>query len=118
MYACPIRLYCSEQDRNAPVKFSTSQAAKCRAEYTRSGSSGTRVPVAQPYIINLSLVVFMLYFCILREENDIDVQLSGNLYKKVPGLEEANLKLAIEYNESHGLDTIELQKRLDEITKK
>lgn len=117
MYTCPIRLYCSEQDKNAPVKFSTSQAAKWRAEHTRSGS-GTRVPVAQPYIVNLSVVVFMLYFCILREENDIDEQLSGNLYNRVPGLEEANLKLSIEYNESHGLDTIELQKRLDEITKK
>ena len=47
-----------------------------------------------------------------REENDIDLQLSGKLYDKVDGLEKADVLNNIRYREEQGLDTTELKDRL------
>lgn len=69
----------------------------------------------QPYVISGSLAAFLLYFCILREENDIDKRLQGNLFDQVPGLEEAQLTVNYKYNRENGLDTSEIEKRLLEL---
>ena len=53
--------------------------------------------------------VIIIYF---REENDIDLQLSGKLYDKVDGLEKADVLNNIRYREEQGLDTTELKDRL------
>ena len=50
-------------------------------------------------------------FC-FREENDVDLQLSGKLYDKVDGLEKADVLNNIRYREEQGLDTTELKERL------
>ena len=47
-----------------------------------------------------------------REENDVDLQLSGKLYDKVDGLEKADVLNNIKYREEQGLDTTELKERL------
>ena len=47
-----------------------------------------------------------------REENDVDLQLSGKLYDKVDGLEKADVLNNIRYREEQGLDTTELKERL------
>lgn len=56
-------------EESRPIKYSTSKAANMRInEY--------RIPYEPPHyqgvIVTLSLTVFLIYFCILREENDID----------------------------------------------
>lgn len=47
-----------------------------------------------------------------REENDVDLELSGKLYDKVDGLEKADILNSIRYNEDKGMDTTQLRERL------
>ena len=99
-----------------PIKYSTSPAAKWRAAYTRSGPQPEiSKPEYQSTVVLSSVVIFLIYFCILREENDIDEALSKTLYDRIQGLEEKQLQICIEYNQSQGLSTKELEARLEEI---
>lgn len=69
----------SEDDSNdQPIKYSTSKAASMRINEYRD-PYGDSIPWYQPYIVSLSLAVFLIYFCILREENDIDTMLDMDL---------------------------------------
>ncbi|KAL0100943.1 hypothetical protein PUN28_019375 [Cardiocondyla obscurior] len=61
-----------------PIKYSTSKAASMRIDEYRNPHQD-RYPWYQEIIISLSLGVFLLYFCILREENDIDLILNTDL---------------------------------------
>ncbi|XP_043640952.1 uncharacterized protein LOC122611708 [Drosophila teissieri] len=99
---------------NEPIKYFGSQAATWRAKDTRSGGSDESLWY-QPYVISVSLAVFLLYFCALREESDIDLRLEGNLYEHVSGLEEVQLTVNYKYNKEHGLDTKEQERRLREL---
>ncbi|KAI8035768.1 uncharacterized protein LOC128256871 [Drosophila gunungcola] len=99
---------------NEPIQFFGSQAATWRAKDTRSGGSDESLWY-QPYVISASLAVFLLYFCALREESDIDLRLEGNLYDHVSGLEEVQLTVNYKYNKEHGLDTKEQEQRLREL---
>lgn len=69
----------------------------------------------QPYVISLSLTVFLIYFCILREESDIDLELEKNLYDRIPGLEERQLVVSHTYNKEHGLEVADIEKRMTEL---
>ena len=52
-------------------------------------------PIPFPFLLPL-FFFFQLYFCVLREENDIDVVLAtGSLYDQVEGLEKTNLETCI-----------------------
>lgn len=99
---------------NEPIQFFGSQAATWRARDTRSGGSDESLWY-QPYVISASLAVFLVYFCYLREESDIDRRLEGNLYDHVSGLEEVQLTVNYRYNKEHGLDTKEQEQRLREL---
>ncbi|XP_036230147.1 uncharacterized protein [Bactrocera oleae] len=104
----------SNESSNEPIKFFGSQAATWRARDTRSGGSEDMLWF-QPYVISGSLAAFLLYFCVLREENDIDKRLEGNLFDQVTGLEEVQLTVNYKYNKDNGLDTSEIEKRLLEL---
>lgn len=56
----------------------------------------------------------MVYFCILREENDID-EAMGRSYHEQFGYEAAQLKKAYDYNIQHNLPTYEIKDRLQEL---
>lgn len=73
------------------------------------------MPWFQPYVVNLSVVVFLLYFCVLREENDIDRGLESSLYDHIPGLEQKQLLVNYNYNKENGLSTVEIEKRMQEL---
>ncbi|XP_037948424.1 uncharacterized protein LOC119679906 [Teleopsis dalmanni] len=106
----------AKENLDAPVQFFGSQAASWSARATRSG--GADDPNAlpyQPYVISISLGIFILYFLVFREENDIDIKLGGNLYDHVRGLEENQLYLAYKYNIENGLDTKDIERRLKEL---
>nr|XP_023027610.1 uncharacterized protein LOC111515627 [Leptinotarsa decemlineata]XP_023027611.1 uncharacterized protein LOC111515627 [Leptinotarsa decemlineata] len=99
---------------DGPIKFSSSAARTYKAHTTRTGENESRLWY-EPYVIVVSMTVFMIYFCILREENDIDADLSTSLYSRIHGLEEFQLKQSLEYNKKHGLPTKDIIDRLNEI---
>lgn len=103
-----------ESINNEPINFFGSKAASWKAQESRSGGSDESLWY-QPYVISGSLAIFLIYFCILREENDIDKKLEGKLYDHVDGLEEIQLSLNYKYNKEHGLDVTEIEKRLKEL---
>ncbi|XP_061402528.1 uncharacterized protein LOC133338370 [Musca vetustissima] len=99
---------------NTPINYFGSDAALWRAKDTRSGGSDEHLWY-QPYVISGSLAIFLLYFCLLREESDIDLKLEGSLYEHVQGLEEVQLSMNYKYNKENGLDNTQVVKRLTEL---
>ncbi|KZC05728.1 hypothetical protein WN55_04668, partial [Dufourea novaeangliae] len=67
-------------DPDKPVKYSTSPAAKWPANGYNPSQD---VPKYQGIIVSLSVTIFLVYFCILREENDIDQKLTKNMDPEV-----------------------------------
>lgn len=97
-----------------PPEYIGSEAWKWKAENNRRGPE-TNIPWFQPYIVSLSTAVFLIYFCILREENDLDVKIGNPLYVAAPQLEKSTILVAYKYNKENGLDTTDLEVRLKEI---
>jgi hypothetical protein len=64
------------------------------------------------------VAVFLLYFCVFREENDIDEELGKSLYERIPGLEKSQLQEAFTYNSAKGHDTSAITARLQELQEK
>lgn len=63
-----------------------------------------------------SVAIFLTYFFFLREESDIDDKFDifqDNLYEKVDGLEEVNLRVQKERMLQAGLSVVEIEKRLE-----
>lgn len=73
------------------------------------------MPWYQPYVVAISLSTFLLYFCVLREENDVDTSLKMSLYDRIEGLEEKQLELTLEEYIQSGKDTAPIKARLIEI---
>jgi len=115
-----------------PIKFSTSEAAlKISRHINRKNQSNA--PWFEPPVIMASIAVFLIYFCILREENDFDEEMKVSLFDRLPGkilvsipqsshikllfagLERKQLEAAIEYNLQQGKDASDLQARLEVI---
>lgn len=69
----------------------------------------------QPVIVALSMTVFIFYFFLLREENDLDEQLNVGLFERIPHLEEPHLAQAIPRMRARGEDTAEAEARLKEL---
>ena len=120
-----------EEEKSRPVKFSTSAGYNLNPHIGVMRAEKDDTPWFQGPVIALSLACFLIYFTMLRwenyiaatgqttvifitfrEENDIDLQLSGRLYDKVDGLEKADVLNNIRYREEQGLDTTELKDRL------
>lgn len=103
-----------DEDADKPIEYLRSEAAIFKAKEGRSGTIST-APWYQSYVISISLGVFMIYFFILREENDIDTEFDKTLYERISGLEEKNLDIVLKYNKKQGLATSDIEKRLAEI---
>ena len=78
-------------DENEPVKYSTSQASKHRPLDTFLVKKKPP-PWYQPFSILFSVYGFLLYFCVLREENDWDDELGKSIFERIPGLLEQTEK--------------------------
>lgn len=103
-----------DTEMDKPVKFSTSKAGSWNS--SKSYATPQRdVPVYQPFCVSISLIVFLVYFLYLREENDLDEELNKSLFERVPGLEQKQIELSIKYNREHGKPTDELEARLAEL---
>lgn len=103
-----------EQD-DKPIKYFGSQAASWSARQSHHNPNIGDEVWYQPLVISGSLAIFLIYFCILREENDVDAKLDMSLYDRIEGLEELQLEASIKYNKGNGLSTLELEKRLKEL---
>ncbi|XP_011176202.1 uncharacterized protein LOC105208132 [Solenopsis invicta] len=75
-----------DDDTDQPIKYSTSKAANMRIDEYRD-PVGDTYPWYQGYIVSLSIAVFLGYFCILREENDIDLMLHTDLGESLKTME-------------------------------
>uniref|UniRef100_A0A182NW70 Uncharacterized protein n=1 Tax=Anopheles dirus TaxID=7168 RepID=A0A182NW70_9DIPT len=104
-----------EEINTEPIKYFGSQASRWTAQRSREGPKGQDVPWFQPYVVNFSVAIFLIYFCVLREENDIDEGLGRSLFEHVPGLEEKQLILNYHYNKENGLPTLEIEDRMKEL---
>jgi hypothetical protein len=62
-----------------------------------------------------SVAIFMIYFCILREENDVDKHLEKSIFESVPGLERSTLLGLYRHNRDNQLDNKDVIKRLLEM---
>jgi hypothetical protein len=105
----------SSAQSDEPIKYSASRASQWKAEYSREGIPDSDMPWFQPYIVLGSVLTFLLYFTVLREENDIDLSLSTKLYERIDGLEESQLRQALRYNLDNGHETSSIKKRLAEL---
>ena len=111
----PALLKPAQPTTDEPVPYSKSKA------YSYHGYDSFKPPPHQrpwyePFSIIGSFTVFLIYFTCLREENDIDLALSGkSLFEQVPGLEEKHLRGYISYHVAQGKDISEAQARLKEI---
>ena len=96
-----------------PVRFSTSNAAKWDAMDTFLLPKVRQQPKSQPFFVIASSAVFLIYFLVLREENEVDERMMRPLEDVVPHLKEQTLKAQIRHYESLGMDTGELKKALE-----
>lgn len=103
-------------DNEGPIKYSASKAARHRASVSRHGPFSSRLKY-EPEVIVASVVIFLIYFTLIREENDIDVELEKSLYSRIDGLEEMQLRLSLRYNNGHNESTDNIEKRLRQIEK-
>nr|XP_027214094.1 uncharacterized protein LOC113807113 isoform X1 [Penaeus vannamei] len=104
-----------EIDLNEPIKFSTSRAATWKARETYGGKVVEKRLWYEPYVVSFSLAVFLVYFCYLREENNVDIKLTKSLYDHIEGLEEKQLELSLKHNMETGRDTLAIKNRLAEL---
>lgn len=67
-----IRFYSKKLDPEVssdPIKFIGSPAAAWQAKQGRAGAvDPSEIPWFQPYVVITSVAVFLLYFCVFREE--------------------------------------------------
>lgn len=73
------------------------------------------MPWYQPYSVITSIAVFLIYFCVLREENDIDTEFTKTLYDRIKGLEKEQLLQSYKFNKEHGKSVADIEARLKEI---
>lgn len=73
------------------------------------------MPWYQTYVVVASISAFLLYFCVLREENEADENLKKTLYDYIEGMEEKQLEMTLEHNSQMGKDTSAIIARLKEI---
>lgn len=112
------RYYCSKIEKDQePIKFSTSRAAQ-RMESAVVYRENKDFPWYQPYVVTISVAVFLIYFCVFREENDIDLEFNKTLYERIDGMEKVQLIQSYKYNKEHGLATADIEKRLLELETK
>lgn len=103
-----------EASENEPIKFTTSGAAR-KTVIPVMTKFKTEMPWYQPYSVVCSVAVFLIYFCILRKENDVDLEFNKTLYDRIHGLEKEQLLQSYRFNKENGKSVIDIEKRLKEI---
>lgn len=106
-------------EENKPIVYTKSPAVNWKAKYSLAGRPpDTHSPKYENSIIMGSILVFLVYFCVLREENDIDASMGTSLYDKVPGLEENDLQNALAHSRLSQEERAKIEARLMELEQK
>lgn len=108
----------TDETEDKPVKFSTSKAKSWDSINTFSNQRNRQQPKLQPLIVIGSLMIFLIYFGLLREENELDAMISRPLEESVPNIKEFTLRKQISQYDNMGLDANELKQALAEELKK
>ncbi|CAF0778242.1 unnamed protein product [Brachionus calyciflorus] len=95
-----------------PIKYSTSKAKTWDSIDSFMSKTARTTPKSQPIIVSLSVLAFLLYFILIREENELDKKVSRPLEESVPNIKEMTLKHQILQYEQMGLNTRELREAL------
>jgi hypothetical protein len=82
-------------NRDQPVKYSTSKAKTYDSINTFSNRSGRTKPKSEPFIIIFSTMIFFIYFALIREENEMDEIFSRSLEDSVPNIRIMSLRQQI-----------------------
>lgn len=77
-----------DAELNEPLKYSTSEANDWKAAHSRIGSKAEFGPWYEPHVVSASIILFMVYFFILREENDIDLLFDNTLFETMNTVKE------------------------------
>ncbi|XP_014663181.1 PREDICTED: uncharacterized protein LOC106805922 [Priapulus caudatus] len=113
------KLFSTDGGQDQPIQYSTSLAKSwsVRQSFGPAGSveRNYKYEAFRLTVILGSVSAFLIYFCVLREENDIDDELDVPLIDRIKGLEETQLRQSFEYNSSKGLPTERIEQRLKEI---
>lgn len=109
------RYFSDSVKENEPIKFSTSQAAKRKLAVPIYQKKSETMPWYQPYSVVGSVAAFLIYFCVLREENDVDTEFTKTLYDRIKGLEKEQLLQSYRYNKENGKSVEDIERRLREI---
>ncbi|XP_063697959.1 uncharacterized protein LOC134828899 [Culicoides brevitarsis] len=102
-----------DHDPDKPLEYLQSKAASWKAQ--DSTQYKNVAPEIEMYSIIFSVAVFMIYFCYLREENDVDETISRPLFDSVPGLEVSSLLVMHKYNFDNQKSNKEIEARMREI---
>ncbi|XP_037094406.1 uncharacterized protein LOC119114314 isoform X2 [Pollicipes pollicipes] len=106
----------SEPAEDAPLPFSSSGAATWRARDTfGGGAEEDDTPWYQMPSVLISVTALLVYFCVLREENDIDERLGRDALRDVPGLERQTLEAYVRHEEAAGRTADAERRRLEEL---
>ncbi|KAL3875513.1 hypothetical protein ACJMK2_033459 [Sinanodonta woodiana] len=102
-----------EFDKDQPLPYMS--VRKTQEKMNKEFVMRESAPPYQGFSVWISLVVFMVYFFILREENDLDELLSQDLSVRLSEVEEQVILKKMNYNRTHDVPTGELQDRLHEV---
>lgn len=69
------------------------------------------------YSVTISVLIFLIYFCILREENDIDEMLSGSHEKSEKYKKLIDLQVKYTYCQNNKLPTKKIEDQILELKK-
>ncbi|KAG5672010.1 hypothetical protein PVAND_002173 [Polypedilum vanderplanki] len=103
----------SKPNLDEPIKFIGSPAQTFKAKTSRVGTiDPDEIPWFQPFAVVGSVAIFLIYFCVLREENDLDHHLGKSIFEQVPSLEAPTLISLYKYNIENNIDNTEVIKRM------
>jgi len=130
IFSSPIRNFAQKDDvvqsPPPPLKFSETSAYGPRqirgqpsalplSFWEGMETKGESYEQANRLSFYISLAVFMIYFMVLRQENDIDEELSKPLWQRLPSLEEQVLHERIILGKSKGDDVTKYELRYNQL---
>ena len=105
----------SDDELAKPLAFVGSAAHSYVSSSGRTGHLNADKPTWQPLVVSVSMIVFMIYFFILREENDIDEKISNDAPNTMANMEVQQLKTALRFNLANGIPVEVIKERLAEL---
>ena len=110
-----FRAFCSNNETEKPVRYTTSQTAKIDIKENLGFNQKDEKELwYKKYVIAISLSAFMIYFFIIRDENDIDdfITNKDNCNKYTTLLQ---LTMKLEYCMKNNLPTKALESQINDL---